>query len=82
MMQMGDSVAGGGDSEDGPGARAREARGGGCQRLARLLVDGLVEVEIAERLGLAPSTIHSHISSIRRRLRIEGRTRGALRATM
>jgi DNA-binding CsgD family transcriptional regulator len=42
---------------------------------------GLTDVAVAERIGLQPSTVRSHMESVRRKLKVRSRSQAIARAT-
>lgn len=48
------------------------------ERVARLLAEGLVNKQIADRLGIAEATVRTHLTTIFRKLRVNNRTQASL----
>ncbi len=65
------SVAGG--PSDLPGVSAREGE------VLALLADGLTDREIAERLGISPRTVETHVGSLLSKLGVRNRAQAARR---
>lgn len=46
-------------------------------RVALLIVEGLTYAEIADRLGISPHTVHTHVKAVHRKLRVRSNGRAA-----
>lgn len=65
---------GGGESREGlPGVSARE------EEVLALLAEGLTDREIAERLGISPRTVETHVGSLLNKLGVRNRAQAARR---
>ena len=47
-------------------------------RVVRLLCEGLLDKQIADRLGVAPRTVSNHLEHITKRIGLKGRVRVAV----
>ena len=65
--------AGGDARADLPGVSARE------EEVLALLADGLTDREIAERLGISPRTVETHVGSLLNKLGVRNRAQAARR---
>jgi two-component system response regulator DevR len=65
--------AAGGPSPALPGVSARE------EQVLALLADGLTDREIAERLGISPRTVETHVGSLLSKLGVRNRAQAARR---